>query len=128
MPTCPGQDRRFWTADDVTELSCPACAADFREAQTASGGDCPHPGTHRLAAICPGYEQHRIPDPVGRRVLGHDSRRSASGRQGPSGWLHSRNAAHPDGTVIGHLPLDGIMRRMLPAFASLSHLHPFEDQ
>lgn len=25
---CPGQDSRFWSADDIFEVSCPACGAD----------------------------------------------------------------------------------------------------
>ena len=45
MQTCPGQNRRFWTADDITELSCPACGATIELWKDDSKRKCPKCGT-----------------------------------------------------------------------------------
>jgi len=28
-PSCPGQDSRYWTPDDITELPCPHCGHEL---------------------------------------------------------------------------------------------------
>jgi len=43
--TCPGQDRRFWTAADVTELSCPACGTTIELWKDDPKRKCPKCGT-----------------------------------------------------------------------------------
>ena len=45
MPNCPGQDSRFWTADDVTELSCPACGTTIELWKDDPKRKCPKCGT-----------------------------------------------------------------------------------
>jgi len=45
VQTCPGQNRRFWKADDITELSCPACGAAIELWKDDSKRKCPRCGT-----------------------------------------------------------------------------------
>jgi hypothetical protein len=41
MPKCPGQDKLFWTADDVYEVDCPACGEAVEFFKTDPARRCP---------------------------------------------------------------------------------------
>ncbi len=41
MMQCPGQDRRYWTKEDVFEASCPACQALVEFFRTDTTRRCP---------------------------------------------------------------------------------------
>lgn len=41
---CPGQEKRYWTADDVYEVSCPSCNAEVEFFKTDLTRRCPNCG------------------------------------------------------------------------------------
>ena len=40
-PACPGQDSRYWTPDDVTELPCPGCGQELEFFKDEPSQACP---------------------------------------------------------------------------------------
>jgi predicted RNA-binding Zn-ribbon protein involved in translation (DUF1610 family) len=42
---CPGQDRRFWTHDDISDLDCPACGHEIEFFKDDGKRKCPNCGT-----------------------------------------------------------------------------------
>jgi len=41
---CPGQDKRFWKADDIFDVPCPACETRVEFFKDDSMRKCPHCG------------------------------------------------------------------------------------
>jgi len=45
MSHCPGQDRRFWTHDDISVVKCPACGTEVEFFKDDGRRKCPDCGT-----------------------------------------------------------------------------------
>lgn len=62
MPKCPGQDKYFWTPDDVFEVDCPACGDPIEFFKTDPMRRCPGCGYRspnpRLDAGCAQWCPH----------------------------------------------------------------------
>ena len=91
---CPGQDRRYWTPEDVTEVDCVRCGAVVEFFKTDGARECPGCGKRvvnpKVAAGCAQWCA------AAEECLGFDPKSVRAGKAGKSAADHLYETIHSD--------------------------------